>query len=693
MSGPDTPRWESRALIVLFVAALAMHFASATMNWRIPFMPGHEFRQAQTAITSYYIDRQNNFSLLYETPILGKPWVGLLMELPVYEWSVVLVARATGLAHVEAARVVSLTCFYLSLPALYLLLGRLGLTWPRRLLALVLVLTCPLYIYYSRAFLMDAMEFMACAWFLLAFVRTMDTRRWPWLVLAAVAGSVAALVKGFMLAVWLLPAAGYGAWLLWRSLRPWTGWRVPLVTTAWGLATIVVPLALLRAWIAYTDPIKEQHASAWIFTASNLSLGNWGLFKFSALFSRELWGQLFTCWGQGILPPWLIGLGVAASLAVPPPWRGRALGLAGVFILAQLLFPFAYANQDYYFYSCAVFLAAGFGCMLAGALDSKLPRGIVWVLVLALPAAQLATYWNHYRGFQVLRMRGGQAFTDVLRDLTPKDSVIAVAGADWSAIIPLYSERRALMVRNGLEFDEAYLARAFADLKDEDVAAFVVQGALRTNRPLIERFARALGLDATAPTFSHPMADIYLRRLYVPGGRMRVRDTVKYPEVTVPAATGVVADAPFDIPPPVGRTAFPLVTPSPHRARFVYGLDLTSENGTPVISAHPDSDLWVRPPVGAKQVEWGFGFLPVAYEKAGDKTNGVEFILWGETPDGQRREVFRRVLEPVREPKDRGRQLEVIAYEPRPDEVLHFATRPNGNPAFDWAYWSKIAVR
>ena len=68
-----------------------------------------------------------------------------------------------------------------------------------------------------------------------------------------------------------------------------------------------------------------------------------------------------------------------------------------------------------------------------------------------------------------------------LRDFLPKGSVIVVAGGDWSAIVPFYSQRKALMVRNGLEDNAAYLDRAFRDLADEDVVALVLLGNQRHN--------------------------------------------------------------------------------------------------------------------------------------------------------------------------------------------------------------------
>ena len=51
------------------------------------------------------------------------------------------------------------------------------------------------------------------------------------------------------------------------------------------------------------------------------------------------------------------------------------------------------------------------------------------------------------------------------------------------------------------------------------------------------------------------------------------------------------------------------------------------------------------------------------------------------------------MLDPVREPADRGDQQVAITYEPREGETLHFATRPHGHSAYDWCYWVKLEVK
>jgi hypothetical protein len=71
----------------------------------------------------------------------------------------------------------------------------------------------------------------------------------------------------------------------------------------------------------------------------------------------------------------------------------------------------------------------------------------------------------------------------------------------------------------------------------------------------------------------------------------------------------------------------------------------------------------------------------------------VVFIVAGETPDGRRREIFRRLLDPAGVAADRGRQRVVIPYQAVAGETLVFLTRPNVNTHYDWAYVSRIEVK
>lgn len=84
---------------------------------------------------------------------------------------------------------------------------------------------------------------------------------------------------------------------------------------------------------------------------------------------------------------------------------------------------------------------------------------------------------------------------------------------------------------------------------------------------------------------------------------------------------------------------------------------------------------------------------PRAYTDPKNRSNGVEFIIEAEMPDGSCRRLFRRVLDPARSDRDRGVQSAGIAFAPAPGETVVFRTRKNGNGAFDWAFWGRISVR
>ena len=680
-------------LAVLFCTALVVHFHFATRNWHYRFMAGHEFRQTQTALIAHYIDAENNFGPDYSVPILGKPWV-LPLEFPLYEWAVVGLSRATHLPQFEAARAISLSCFYLTLPALFLLLGQLGLDRSRRLFVLACTLLCPVYIFYARAVLIDPMALMCSVWFLAAFTRMLRNRSWAWLPVVVFAGTAAGLIKSLVWFVWVLPAACYGVWHLWRDARH-GGLRPALRTCIWGLGSALVPFAVALWWARYTDAIKAAHPAASIFTSANLARDNYGTFSLAAHVSPETWRNLFVCWQQSLLPPWAFALFIVPGIAFLPAWRKRIAGAASLFLIAQLTIPLAYALQDYYFYAANLFAVAAVAFVFLGLLDSRLPRPFAAALLLVPLIAFYATYRATYFPWAQVRSPGGSGLTESIKSYTPPGSVIIGAGNDWNAIIPYYTERKALMIRRGLETDESYLDRAFADLADEDVAALILCDDQRNNRALVERAAKTFYLDDHV-TYTHPAGDVYMSRFNRELTIRRLHENHGYHDVTTQAQGSALVS--LDIPAtplPPGSTRAAVgefIRPIPTAARFAYGFDLWKLDQAHVLNMHVSSDLELPAPPSATRIHWEYGILDSAYANPDAATDGVEFVIDGVTPDGDRRELFSRILIPAARTEDRGAQTLDLPFAPRPGERLFFRTRDNGSPSFDWAYFRRIAV-
>jgi 4-amino-4-deoxy-L-arabinose transferase and related glycosyltransferases of PMT family len=680
-------------LVAVFVAALVANFYFVTYNWKAGFLIGHEFRQAQTAMIAEYIDKQNNFSLRYETPLFGKPWLAPL-EFPLYQWAVVGVSRATGWPRHESARAVGVASLYLALPAVYLLLGRAGLRPVRRLLPLALILATPVYIFYSRSFLMDVTTMMFSVWFLACFVEAMKTRRFGWLVGAALTGAAAGLIKSLVFFVWLFPAFLFGAWCLWQDFRNKRGGRAMAETIAWGVGAVVVPAVAVTWWVKFTDAIKEANPSTVFMTSKNLTQGNFGMYELGARVSRETWHWLLECWSQAIAQPWVIGVLVIGGAAMLRGERWRVLGAAGLFLAAQMMFPYAYAYQDYYFIAAAVFVVCAFGFVANGWFGSRAPRWLRWILVLVPFAPMYHTYARYYFDMQRVRSDGGTGLTHALRDYLPRGTVLIIAGTDWAAIIPYYAKHKALMIRNGLETDVDYLTRAFETLEDEHVSALVLVGDQRGNKTLRDLATKRFDLEAT-PTFSHTTGDVYVSNLYRDIVSVRAREGVRPEGISAPHNPNraqTVVNQPMMVTRGMAEAMFSLAQPAPERVRLQFGYDIWWLNDVETIAAHPDADLWIPAPAGAKEVEWHFGIRQDAYERS-DPTNGVEFIVDIEGADGTERRAYHRVLDPAARPQDRGLQREVIPIQTAPGERVVLRTRSNGSYSFDWAYWVKINVR
>ena len=195
------PLAEKRFCAGLFVVCLVLNLAFASVGWRNLLLEVHASRQVQTALTARQLQSEG-WAMEYPLPLFGPPW-SVPYEFPFYQYAVARLAAVTGLAIEPAGRAVSLFFFYLSLPALFLLLESLGVPPDRRWLLPALVLLSPVYLYYSRSFMIESTALCAAAWFLLAFSRTLDRPGWIWTAAAATLGAAAGLAKATTFAVFL----------------------------------------------------------------------------------------------------------------------------------------------------------------------------------------------------------------------------------------------------------------------------------------------------------------------------------------------------------------------------------------------------------------------------------------------------------------------------------------------------------
>jgi 4-amino-4-deoxy-L-arabinose transferase-like glycosyltransferase len=683
----------------LLAGVLCLHFAVATVGWQRNLVTSHEFRQAQTALTIWAL-QEDGWSLDYPTPVLGAPW-SVPLEFPLYQGLVAGLSKLGGWAIEPTGRAVALALFYLTLPAFWLWLTDWGLSRRHRLIALAFLLSGPLYVAYSRAVLIESTALGAGVWFLVGLQRFVATGRTGWWVLAAVAGALAATVKSTTFAVIAVPAV---AWVLAVgtgriTVRP-SGWSRAIGRAALAAA---LPVAAGLAWVVYTDAVKAQNAYADFLQSARLS--QWSIGPLGDRFHGEFWGTILRTTMRSVAGPALLLLALAAL-----PWALRrdrwlpALGVAA-FLAGPLVFATLYAKHDYYFYATGAFLLLAAGAVVAHALDEwPLPAAARWSalgLALALQAVAYGReYWRYQGGEDSAPPRAAEA----LAVATQPGDVVILAGRDWNPALPWFAQRRALALPFHRELEQPTLDRALdALIRDgRPVTAALLTGRWRESAELVELLAERFGLGRE-PVLEFEGNALHVRVGEMVAARRRLAASGVGAQLGLREA-GAGADGPSPRPPPempptVTTTEpdpeiFGLFHPLPVAATVAYGFGAFEVAGERAVSVHAPSEVEFYLPDGATRLEATFLMSPGAYTEGGN-SDGVEFELELVNPGAEPKLLFRRFLNPLQVPVDRGAHDIALEINARPGATLYARTLPGprGESNYDWAFWRRIDIR
>lgn len=690
--GPTFSKRDERWLCALFIVAWFVNFGFSLVGWENTLISRFEFRQSQTALSTAYFP-PGKFPLAYETPVFGPPW-SVPLEFPLFEAAVSNFSAITGLPLDPSGRLVSWIFFQLSLPAFFLLLGSLGVQRAGRLLCLSLLLTSPIYLFFSRAFLIESTVLCCCAWFLAGFARWVTTARPGWLVVAVMAGSLGATVKVTTMVVFGAAAVlfAFGTWWYARRERSsavrLTGQGVILRS----LAAFLVPMIAGLAWVWFSGALRGLNSNADLLKSH---FGFWSFGDLAQRLSVTFWQKTVSNWTKGIVSEAGLVLAVFLFVRYRSPRRPIVAGTVLAFLSGQLIFSNLFMVHDYYFYANGVFLVFALGLLLLDQFeDQSLPR----VGRIALPVFVMLMQVLNYARFYFPEQRHNEDPDEhmrILKEITHPEDTIIIFGFDWDATIPYYAERRALMFSNGREARPDEVKRSIDRLDPHTIGAVLIIGPLRHDAAFTDATMAKLQLGP-APLL---LSDRESIGIWVPAWRTtEVRD--RLPLRPYPT---------FDILPvrPVGgavheiglreisqRREFVRFHPRPFQASSPGDFSLSLAGPDMVLNAHAPTELVFRAPAQPHALTATFGIHSGAYT-AKDRTDGVEFVVVNRTPNREEKVLFSRFLNPAQVVKDQGTQQVELVLPPSitGEIILRTQPGPNGNFSFDWAYWGEISVR
>ncbi len=488
------PSRESKWPLAVFVVCLVYAIAAASIGWHNTVLDFIGFRQAQTALTAYFMVGRLP-CLAYETPVVGPPW-SIPFELPVYQWIVAVIVTFCHTPMDETGRAVGLVFFLLTLVPAYRIFTWLGFARGHRFLALSLFVVSPFYIFWSRTFLIESTALFFSMCYLASALPAVEHPCFRRLSAAILFGVLAALVKITTCFVFSMMVLFY-LFHHWRvqgkeRYRPAQLGRTVLLS----MLLLGIPFAAGWSWTRFADEQKARNPIGRHLTTSAAVMQRWNYGSFEQRITPATWGAILTpahyALGHGLVFT-LILLG----LVIARQHRRTVLACLIVYPIAPLVFTNLYCYHEYYAFANNVFLLAALAVSLLAFLErGGRYRRIGLVSLASFLALAVWRHQEHYRPIQETNHEELSAVSRTIQQVTQPDDVLVILGCDWSSELPYYSRRRSLSIPFWMEPNLENLPDYLRIEPPNYLGALVIHDwGEAFDRPAVEEIVRKAGFE------------------------------------------------------------------------------------------------------------------------------------------------------------------------------------------------------
>lgn len=408
-----------------------------------PLLDLHSFRQTQTALTSLYFIK-DGFKFAYETPVAGAPW-SIPFEFPLFQYIVALTTKFSGLPLVDVGRGISFLFFAGIIPLVFSINKTLGLDRSSSYIFSILIVTTPIYIYWSRAFMIETCALFFTVASIKLFIDielsgpTLVKYALFFMALCAALLQKSTTALPFVsLCILFLIHKIYPSFirLQLRSLKP----MFPKMLIVFGALLITI------GWVAYTDSVKIQNQFGAELTSGALSKWNWGTInqRFDISFYYAVfWKRIFDAnlaHGIGLFFIFITLFKTVESKVRTALITSVLLGVAPVLLFANL-----HAVHDYYQMSSTIFFVYALSVALVDRFHNILYISFATLIITIINFISFKSlYYPHmiktFENDKIIRV------TKYLNTKTNEDDQFVAFGNDWSSSYSYYAERKSFTV-------------------------------------------------------------------------------------------------------------------------------------------------------------------------------------------------------------------------------------------------------
>jgi hypothetical protein len=472
---------------IAFIFAL-IHFIYYVFSYfDASILSVHGFRQSQTAISSLFYIKEG-YSIFNKVPVISPNWL-IPFEMPLYQLFVAFITEITGLGLIQTGRFIGALAYIIGTFSLYLSTNiSKSFKLENKLLYPFLFCVSPIYIFWSRAFLIESSAFMFSALFLFFSLKYLSDSKNKFLLIALILGILAGLVKITTLfsftsilciEIFLLKKKDFPQ--NFKSLTPL-------------ILLLTIPVIIFRIWTYFADQVKAE--SVFKFFLS-YEMNKWNFGTLEQRFDLEIIKRIYQYSGFNLTGGKIfIILIVALFIFNYKQWKKNSIILM-LYLSPILIFLNLFYRHDYYQYSIGYIIIYYFAFNLDLILLKK-EKGfklISYVLLLIVTFKSHLNYKRYYLKKQKVIHTKYHQPAQFLKSILKQDEIFYYIGDSWSPALAFKTESYCMMDPDMELRNEKELKLALDSLKKKKIKALVVIGEERFNQDEIRHLIKVLNLS------------------------------------------------------------------------------------------------------------------------------------------------------------------------------------------------------
>jgi hypothetical protein len=469
---------------LLFYILLVLHVILVTNGLNHTICDQHSFRQTQTAITSYYFITEG-FDINYLTPVVGYPW-RIPFEFPIYQFIVALISKMTHLDLEITGRIVSIAAFYGCI-AFIIKFQNLIKGFPSYLSA-SLILCHPIYIFWSRTFLIESTALLFTIAFVYLTLLYFEKRGYKLLTILSLIGIIGITTKVTTFIIGLSFICFYLIYLF-RTNREFI-LKNKSKLVYYGIMFVSLVIALI-VWTSHCDHTKKESYIGSQLTSNKLN--NWNFGSLMQRIDIQSWSDVFYHSGYSLLITFMILFAILVSYS-----KRKENSMAIIWLLTGLTGPLIffnlYALHDYYHYANTLFILIGIAYFISQKEEIKKRRD--WAI-----GVVLFSLWVYHIGYSQTQNINNQYFKELGAFVEKKSNandIVMIVGNDWGSEIAYYSHRKCITVpvwlMDTLQSDPA---KFIGKLNTPNIKHLLLTGICKDDNPkkYVQELGPILGLN------------------------------------------------------------------------------------------------------------------------------------------------------------------------------------------------------